>query len=349
MIAFFVYNQKGYSGAAMQALLLAENLKDKVVFFNFGDGVFEKYGNIEFVNMPQSLVLQIFKIAYFTIKMNIKIFHLHGLFSSGFLCGFLLNKKVILKTTLFGEDDVDTLQSKPWWFLRKKLLRSVDINVVLSTKVIEVNAKFFGRERVVLVPNGCLVVSEQESKEKNLFLYVGAVCERKRTYESILYFHEHYANLPSAKMQIVGPYLNSDGINEVNENYVQKCLNYVRAQKLEDKVSFVGKVDKDTLRKFYSESLALIFLSESEGMPNVVLEAMSYNCVPILSPIDGVSQEILGDKECGFILSPPFTKAVHIEDILNISRKNLAQKRIADKFDIKLISRIYENLYHRNN
>jgi len=61
-------------------------------------------------------------------------------------------------------------------------------------------------------------------------------------------------------------------------------------------VIFTGKLSKDKTYDIYKKSVALLFFSKKEGMPNVLLEAMAHNCIPIVSDIYEVSKEIIGDN-----------------------------------------------------
>lgn len=60
-------------------------------------------------------------------------------------------------------------------------------------------------------------------------------------------------------------------------------------------VSFTGKKNKEELYQYYSDADLFILPSESEGMPNVVLEAMAMG-LPILMTPCGGSKELIEDN-----------------------------------------------------
>lgn len=60
-------------------------------------------------------------------------------------------------------------------------------------------------------------------------------------------------------------------------------------------VAFEGKKNKKELYEYYSKANLFILPSESEGMPNVVLEAMAMG-LPILMTPCGGSEELIGDN-----------------------------------------------------
>ena len=60
-------------------------------------------------------------------------------------------------------------------------------------------------------------------------------------------------------------------------------------------VSFVGKKNKEELYQYYSNADLFILPSESEGMPNVVLEAMAMGLPILMTPCGGSKELITGN------------------------------------------------------
>jgi len=243
MIAYFVYNLDSYSGAAQQALKLSTKIDEKVLFFNFNYKGYRKKlldNKRVVIHMTKNKLINIIIIIYFSIVYKIKIYHLHGFFIYGLLLGKLLKKKIILKTTLLGDDDFESIMKKKFGKFKIKLIKkSVDYNIVLTEKTREKNSKYFPIEKIKKIPNGVDIdLSQKIKKEKYSFCFVGLVCERKNTLESIKYFHKYYSNLSNAKLYIVGPYKNIKNNREFNEEYVKKCFAYIHFNNLEKKSDF---------------------------------------------------------------------------------------------------------------
>jgi len=349
MLAYFVYNLDSYSGAAQQALLLAKNLNQKILIFNHNNKLFKKHKYnefIEIIDLPQNKLFQLFIILFFTLEYKINIYHFHGSFNVGMFLGTILRKKMILKTTLLGDDDFDTFATKKSWKIRYFLIKSIYRNIVLSKKLKKINAKYIDSSKIELIPNGvlltetCLTLKEKE----NAFCFVGLVCERKRTYKSIKYFIDNYSEDKTSKMYVVGPYKDMKDNNEFSNHYVEKCIQLIEENNLIDRVIFTGRVSKEETQDIFKKSKALLFFSSKEGMPNVVLEAMANNCVPITSELDGVVREIFENKKQGFILGDSFEK-VDVSLIDKFIENRVSYLHVRDKFGIDMITEKYRGIY----
>lgn len=351
MIAFFVLNLDAYSGAGQQALLLAKNIDQDVLIFNYNHkNAYKRYrlnDRIEIIDVPKSLTIATFIAFIYTLKYRIKIYHMHGGFIHILLLGNLLRRKNILKTTLMGADDFDTLRKKKRWRIWFFSLRRTTKNIVLSDKVREINTKYIDSSKIVKISNGVLVpdICPKLTEKENSFCFVGLVCKRKRTFESIQYFIDNYSMIPETKMYVVGPYQGMDNNNEFNNEYINECFNLVANHELTDRIIFTGGVTKDQTREFFSKCKALLFFSEKEGMPNVVLEAMSNNCVPIVSEMDGVTREIFDDSVGGFIIDTIKTKVSidMVEKLIDLEGPYLSIK----KSSIEAIAREYNEIYSK--
>lgn len=348
MIAYFVHNLNGYSGAAGQALLLAKHINREIIFFNFGHGnsVVDDELDFRVFDMPKNVFFQLLYLLYFTIFLRIKIFHFHGLFASGLLVGSILGRKMILKTTLQGDDDFDTLRKKPLWHLRFFFLSKVDFNVVLSNALYRINVKYISPEKIIKIPNGVVVCEPNFSLQdkENRFCYVGLVCERKSTFKSIEYFIRNYSSVEDSKFYVVGPYENVENNIELDDFYVSKCIDFVKNSECCDKVIFTGSVSKSEVANILSKSKALLFFSKNEGMPNVVLEAMSVNCVPIIGDIGGVGHEMVNNGIDGFVVDSE-EDCIPIDCVEKIIQKNSPFISALEKYDIRVVANKYNKLY----
>jgi glycosyltransferase involved in cell wall biosynthesis len=126
--------------------------------------------------------------------------------------------------------------------------------------------------------------------------------------------------------------------------YVNDCQNLISKYNLNSRIIFTDRVSKEQTLEFFAKSKALLFFSEKEGMPNVVLEAMANNCVPIVNEMDGVAKEIFDDSIGGFIIDNTKTKITidMIEKLVGSQGPYLTIK----KSSIDAIAKKYNEIYN---
>ena len=71
-----------------------------------------------------------------------------------------------------------------------------------------------------------------------------------------------------------------------------------------NKVKWVENPDDQTLKKIYSESLALLYVSKYEGFGMPLIEAMSQGCVPIAGNHSSIP-EVMADAGISVNVSNP--------------------------------------------
>lgn len=84
---------------------------------------------------------------------------------------------------------------------------------------------------------------------------------------------------------------------------------FIQANHLEEKITLHGNVSGDTLKLAYQKAHFLIFISQSEGWPKVVAEAMFWGCLPITTSVSCVPQ-MLGHGERGVLVKPDIAQIV---------------------------------------
>ncbi|WP_311748193.1 glycosyltransferase family 4 protein [Proteus penneri] len=354
MIAHFVYNLLSYSGAAFQAHSLCKCLGTKNnIIFNIGSSSKINYYNkdgIIIIDLPLNYLKRLFYITILFITLKIKVVHLHGWILTGLIPAIFLRKKIVLKTTMFGDDDIASIikrNKKNLYFL--KYLSSV---ISISTPIKKSNDKCIKNLALkcqsIYLPNGVvddeLILDNHEKKP--IFCTVGVISDRKGTLDAIQYFINNYMTLPDSKLYIVGPTPEDDDYAESNIIYYQSCQKY--SEKYPDKIIITGKLSKDKVYDIYKKSIAHIFLSRKEGMPNVILESMYFNCVPLITEIEGVAYDIIDNNKDGFIFKNREFINISFEMIQHIAINKLPHKKIMDKFLLKNLSiehkKNYENI-----
>lgn len=353
MIAHFVHNLNTYSGAAMQALLLTQNLAAQSLIFNISkkNSPFKSKSSssngVTIIDLPSSILFRTAVLLAHVFRKKITIFHFHGFLFVETAIGVITRRKTIIKTTLVGDDDFATIKSYRLGWLKLFLIRHTTINIALTNEIKKINGNLLD-VRVILVPNGVIVPQPPPllKDKENSFCVVGVVCRRKRTLESINYFAKTYSNIEGAILHIIGPNDAGAGIGEIDESYVNECREATASLGIKSKVIFHGNLAKPDLYSIVKKSKGMIFFSEREGLPNVVLEALALNCVPIINGINDVATDLLVDRKHGYIIESLDVR-IGIADLERIILSNAPYIHARTKFSIERIAKIYDRIYGR--
>lgn len=133
------------------------------------------------------------------------------------------------------------------------------------------------------------IVREKRFGEKNDYICVGGIYERKNQLTVIEAFHKALMHGVRGKLFLCGY---ADG------EYCDKCRQYVRDNGLENKIIFRGFCTDMSVE--YANSNILICGSICESYPNAVSEAMANGLLVISTPVAGVP-ELIVDGENGYL------------------------------------------------
>jgi len=129
-----------------------------------------------------------------------------------------------------------------------------------------------------------------------------------------------------------------------------KLENQVAGLKLNNEVRFAGfRLDMRTILR---QMNALILPSHSEGLPNIVLEAMAHGKVVVATKVGGVP-ELIRDRIDGLLIEPgPKNIANALNELLNddVELHELgisANKRVAEHFSFQIQTSKLQDVYER--
>lgn len=343
-ILFFVNNAHTYSGAAFQAINLAKFLKHDICIVNSGSMASRtNQDELKIINLNKNLFLKFIQLILMLSSPSVRAVHFHGHFLLPMFVAWLMKKKYLIKTTLMGTDDFLSLNNSKFGAARLFLSRRATVNIALSQKLKSINQKLAPELIIKVIPNGVILPEFQlgVGDKKNWFYYCGAVSRRKNTLAAIEYFHINYAQIEGSILYVIGPIQDYGGGADFDNTYVLECHNYVDSNGLIEKVIFTGFLADTKIREISKKCKALIFFSSFEGMPNVVLEAMAMNCVPIISDMHGVAFEILGD----YLYKKILGQNLSLKEIDELIEENTIRQRVVNNFEMKKITERYEFLY----
>lgn len=343
-IIHVVHNYYGFSGASLQAKNLAKEIDIeggvKQIFVTRKNNIYhesDKYGFLGedgVVHIPNGLS----RIIYFyslCLKFKPDIVHFHGAdFGLLFVCA-LLKIKVYWKSTLLGSDDFSSLINSRGGMIKRFLLRFISVNNTLSEQIYIINRKYLPSEKLITIPNGVSILDDAiiDRKEK-IALIISAIIPRKNIIEGILFFKKNLEG-KGYKLIIVGP--SGDDIEGYNGEYAEKCMSF-----LNDNIIYKGYIAHSEVTSLLISANFLIHLSEKEGMPNVVLEALAFGVYPIVGPMGGLASEIITSEDIGFIISNASFFIVEKHEGVN----SLGMELINEKYTFKVISRKTRHVYN---
>ena len=222
--------------------------------------------------------------------------------------------------------------------LTQKLINKSKFTTTVSSSVANELIKYYNAENPMVIGNG---VNEDiffpiKDKSDDYLLYVGRLDYRKGILDLI-----NAACLLDGDMKIL---IVGKGPLEIK---IQKLIkkNNIKNIKL------IGHISGENLVKLYQNASMFVFPSHYEGLPTVVLEAMSCGLPIILSDIPA-HKDITDNNENGIFCN--CGSAEDIAEKINILSKNKklriklgknARKTIEEKFTWDIISLNYEKIY----
>lgn len=183
---------------------------------------------------------------------------------------------------------------------------------------------FYRKKEILVIPNGADVQGEQTAQEKNrqesLFriLFVSRLIERKGLQFLI-------PQLPKIEEECGRKIV----LTVVGEGfYRQELERIVKECQAEQLVEFVGQKEKSELVQYYANADVFVLPSKKEGMPNVVLEAMSFGLPIVMTPCEG-SEELIQDNGYAIETAAFAEKIIFLENHERCREKmGLASRRL---------------------
>ena len=128
------------------------------------------------------------------------------------------------------------------------------------------------------------------SKDKFNILFIGSVTDRKKPHMIIEAIQR--INDKSYHLSIVGP--------ARNEKYFKELKDLIDKSDLQNQVSLIGPVDRESVKDYYSTSNLMILPSISEGLARVIFESQVAMCPVLVTDAPGMS-DIVIDGQTGYV------------------------------------------------
>jgi glycosyltransferase involved in cell wall biosynthesis len=151
---------------------------------------------------------------------------------------------------------------------------------------------------------------------------------------------------------LVGPNSLAGRLSPADLPYAEQIEERARARGLDGTVLLVGQVDRP--QDYLRAADLSIFLSRREGMGLVIVESMACGLPTIVSPLDGIADEIIEHETTGFIARTPDDGA-SIGPLLRtlLDHKDLreqvgkaARSATEERFSMAKRARVLAGVYH---
>jgi len=280
------------------------------------------HGNVKFISIPEfnilgfkNLIRSLFILPFILFKIGYGMFlcdhiHLRCPGNVGLLACFVQILFPFKKKTAKYAGNWDGNSIQPWSYnIQKAILRSEFLTKRMSVLVYGhwpdktknivpfFTASYFDSDKISVV--------KPTLEDKIRLIFVGGLFPNKNPMIAL-----EVCNLLKLNKRDVELVFCGDGPELSNLSHLTDSL------KLNDQIVFLGNVSAESVKQEFIKSHFLIFVSDSEGWPKVVAEAMWWGCIPITTPVSCVPQ-MLGEGERGFLVDKDSRKIFNvIEDSL---------------------------------
>ena len=309
-------------------LPLSENLKKKFItlsevcnvsvlaFANSKTFLNETYGNFYLNKKIKNRLINYFRIIQISIftthkiikKENIDIVCFQDPVSSFFSILFLKVRRAEVKIVVETHGDfietlsleknlvLPSLYKKLFYIMAKYSIGKSNIIRAVSSSTEQQVLDIDSSKSVVRFPAWIDFKDFQNiepkplSKDKFNILFIGSVTDRKKPHMIIEAIQR--INDKSYNLSIVGP--------APNEKYFKELKDLIDKSDLQNQVSLIGPVDRESVKDYYSTSNLMILPSISEGLARVIFESQVAMCPVLVTDAPGMS-DIVIDGQTGYV------------------------------------------------
>jgi glycosyltransferase involved in cell wall biosynthesis len=277
--------------------------------------------NIFWGYLHKATALSLMFIWLFIYRSHYDIVHGHLVSQTGALCGlvsWLWNKTTIVKVSGSGRNsDISRVLSSPLRYINRLFFRRIDC-FINTTKVIAtelINILDISQEKVHQIPNGVDIVRyhpasttvRQRTRERfdlprdmKIVLFVGRLESRKRV-DLLLKAWQSIPDTHDAILLVVG-----------QGRLISELKTLCSHLKLDGRVMFHGY--SSDINLLMQAADIFVLPSATEGMPNVLLEAMASGLPAILTEIPaytGIISHLQNGYLCKDTGHKPLAEAIH--------------------------------------
>jgi glycosyltransferase involved in cell wall biosynthesis len=217
--------------------------------------------------------------------------------------------------------------------LELKIIQSSDIITTVSESIAQELKEYdINPDEITVINNGVnetffYPLKKEPNEENKYIMYVGRIDLEKGLFD-----------LVECGKQISNKRSDLSFIIAGTGKDLKKLKNKIKKENLQDMFKFLGQVDKDKLLKLYQNATLFVFPSYHEGLPGVLLEAMSCGLPIIATDVRG-NRDLISHEENGILI--PIQDSKKMAEKINILLENKklreqlgknARKTIVEKY-----------------
>ncbi|MEK7580995.1 MAG: glycosyltransferase family 4 protein [Patescibacteria group bacterium] len=260
-----------------------------------------------------SKIIFIFRAFFYVHKRDFDLVHAHAFFP-----GITARLVTVFKGTPSIFTVHGTSLNTKLNGLASRLVENFILTKILYSAQITVSRDFYKiknvNKNIIFIPNGAYIKNYNSNTQKENLLCAARLHPQKNLDNLIKAFKIIERKYPHIKLQIAG-----DG---PQKKYLQEL---VKNLNLNNKVKFLGLLDKKSLNKLYSTSKLFILSSVYEGQPLTVLEAFAAK-LPVVVTRTGDLPYIVKEGVNGFFISDPLNpRSIATSIIKALNNNNLGK------------------------
>lgn len=240
-------------------------------------------------------------LSYIRAVFKSEIIFIYGHYLPGyywiFLLGSFLGKYTIFRSTLLGDDDIESIKKKPFWWFKKKAFSRLDLYFAIN--------EAFKKNWIEVMEDRIPVFMHQQGVDSELFnsnlrknkvhlknevpvLLTNAILIERKGYRELF---EALTRVKSNFRHIVIGQFLPDKYHRSSAKEQKEMQELVELGKtlLGENIEFVNTLEDIT--PLLAKSAIFIYGGSQDGTPNAVLEAMAVG-LPVLMYNSGVNDSI---------------------------------------------------------
>lgn len=261
----------------------------------------------------------------------------------------LFQKKIIL---VFPGSAVETLNSKKDSFYIYASFLS-KINCFLSDKIILYSSSLIKTWNLEKYKKK-ISIAYEHSINLNKFKIRKPIDERKDLigYVGRLSHEKGVMNFVKATIEINKYYTNANFLIIGDGNLRSEIQNYIKEKKFSEKYSILGWIPHEELVNYLNKIKILVIPSFTEGLPNIMLEAMACG-TPVIANTVGSIPDVIKNGQNGYLIEnnhpssivEAVIKAINNSEILKISLEG--KKTVEENYDYEKVVEKWQKILNQ--